>query len=120
VPSLLVFTGVSTPAEVIVAPPSQRPAHLGFDMRAVVDAGRSVDITSGGTGWQAGLADGALTLTRDTAADLAGTGPDADALHALAALAQVSWSAATPPAGAVTAVGDAATAVLDRLGLRAG
>jgi glycerol 3-phosphatase-2 len=119
VPSLLVFTGVSTPAELIVTPASRRPVHLGFDMRAVIDAARSVDVTSGGQGWCVEFSDGGLTLGRDTAAHPDGRLPDADALHALAALAQASWAAPEPPAGPVRAGDRAAEVALSRLGLRA-
>lgn len=118
VPSLLVFTGVSTPAEVITAPASRRPVHLGFDMRAVVDADRTVDVTTGGAGWDAELSGGGLSLARDATTATDGVHPDADALHALAALAQVSWAADEAPTGGVTAADDAAAAALDRLGLR--
>lgn len=115
VPSLLVFTGVSTPADVLRAPVSQRPVHLGFDMRAVVDPERTVDVTTGGAGWRAELTDDGLRLARDD--DAATTHPDTDALHALAALAQVSWAAEPRPAGRIVAADDAAAAVLDRLRL---
>ncbi len=118
VPSLLVFTGVSTPAEVIVASPDRRPVHVGFDMRAVVDTDRCVDLTAGGDGWTVDSAEDGLTLARNAATQRNGTHPDADALHALAALARVSWGREAPSTGVVTAADDAAGAVLDRLGLR--
>ncbi len=117
VPSLLVFTGVSTPAEMLTAPESQRPDHLGFDMRAVVDAGRSVEIATGGAGWTATTSDGGLTLARDGASLRNDRHPDGDVLHALAALAQVSWAATDAPSGRVTAADPAAGAALARLGL---
>lgn len=119
VPSLLVFTGVSTPAEVIVATADQRPVHLGMDMRSVVDPARTVEIGTGGLGWRAVLTDGGLTLSRDETTAVVDAAPDADALHALAALCQVSWDAPEVPTGAVGAADDASRAVLDRLGLRA-
>ncbi|MEO5831988.1 MAG: HAD-IIA family hydrolase [Nakamurella sp.] len=117
VPSLLVFTGVSTPAEVIGAPASRRPVHLGFDMRAVIDADRAVDITTGGAGWRVEVSGDGLRLARDTSSLRDGTHPDADALHALAALAQVSWAATDEPTGGVTAADEVAGAALVRLGL---
>ncbi|WP_111764958.1 HAD-IIA family hydrolase [Nakamurella deserti] len=120
VPSLLVFTGVSTPAEVVTAAAERRPTHVGFDMRAVVDAARSVEIASGGNGWQADFGDGGLTLRRDGSGDDGDTLPDTDALHALAALARAGWAATETPVGAVHAGDEAAGATLQRLGIRAG
>jgi HAD superfamily hydrolase (TIGR01450 family) len=38
IPSLLVFTGVTTLAELIAAVPEERPAYLGSDLRVLLDA----------------------------------------------------------------------------------
>ena len=120
VPSLLVLTGVSTPAEVVVAPADKRPTHVGFDMRSVVDPARSVELTGGGAGWRAELADGGLTLSRDAASQVGDTLPATDALHALAALASVAWAADGPVGDTVAAHDEDAHAALDRLGIRVG
>ena len=111
VPSLLLLTGVSTPREVLAAPAAQRPDHLGFDMRAVVDPARTVQLADGGMGWQVAADGGHLTLTR-----AAGSAPsdDADTLHALAALSRAAWEHG---ALEVRAADPAAETALRRLGL---
>jgi glycerol-1-phosphatase len=112
IPSLLVFTGVCTPAELLVAPPKQRPAYLGFDLRALVDDSRVVDVETGGADWQVSTDDHSLTLSRTVE-----TAPrtDADHLHALAALLRASW--ANPAVAGVRAGDEHAWDALGRLGI---
>ena len=64
VPSLLVLTGVSTPADLLTVPPTQRPAFLAFDLRGLVDDTRFAEVTDA-AGWTVAVVDGATTLARD-------------------------------------------------------
>ena len=43
-PSLLVFTGVSTTADLLAAVPAQRPTYLAFDLRGLVEEDHAVRI----------------------------------------------------------------------------
>ena len=43
-PSLLVFTGVSTAADLLAAVPAQRPTYLAFDLRGLVEEDHAVRI----------------------------------------------------------------------------
>ena len=63
VPSLLVFTGVTTARDVLVARAGQRPDYFGFDLRAVVDPERVASATDG-AGWTAKVEGDQLTLAR--------------------------------------------------------
>ncbi|MFL6129744.1 MAG: HAD-IIA family hydrolase [Mycobacteriales bacterium] len=104
--SLLVLTGVSTPADLLAARPERRPTYVcaGLDglltpYEAPVPSG--VTWTCGGWTVTAGLR-------------LSGAGED---LHALRALCAAAW-AGSP--GAVTADGAAAALAVQRLGLESG
>ncbi|MFJ5229202.1 HAD-IIA family hydrolase [Kitasatospora sp. NPDC088391] len=95
VDSLLVFTGVATPEEVLAAPLRHRPTYLAEDLRGLLEPQPEVAALGGGRfgcgGWEAGVDGGALTL--------AGGGARIDALRALCAAA---WTCADAAAdGAV-------------------
>jgi HAD superfamily hydrolase (TIGR01450 family) len=84
--SLLVLTGVSHPADVLLAPPGMRPSYLAADLGGLISSHPAV--TAGGDGyrcggWAARRADGQRL-------DLTGSGDRIDGLRALAAAA---WSA---------------------------
>ena len=111
--SLLVLTGVSTAADLLAAPPEQRPTYLGPDLRVLggdLDAVRVLDGDTGG--WTAGRDDGVLVLA---AGDDAGD----DAAGALRALCRVAWDA---PAGGgeIRAADDRAEKMISTLGLGTG
>ncbi len=108
-PSLLVLTGVTSVADLLVAPPHQRPTYVSFDMRGLVDPDVAVrlvpDVDT--LGWR--VADGALGAPPNQGDPL----DDRQALAALAALTGAAWSGTTT----FTAADDAAQRVLTRLGL---
>lgn len=85
-PSLMVFTGVGTPAEVLFAPPDARPDHLAEDMRALF---RPIDDSVVGEQqqWKVRVGERSLELTANAAA---GGG---DRLTALRALCAAWWAA---------------------------
>jgi HAD superfamily hydrolase (TIGR01450 family) len=97
--SLLVLTGVSTPADVLAAPPQRRPTHLATDLSGL----STVD--TGAEGWQVRAHEAGLELDGD------GT-----PIAALRALCAAAWAQAAPPA-AVTAGGPGALVALRALGL---
>ncbi|HTU06015.1 MAG TPA: HAD-IIA family hydrolase [Trebonia sp.] len=81
--SLLVLTGVSRPADAVLAPPSQRPTYIAETLDALLQPYPAVTRTSDGAacgGWTA-LRTGAGPLA------LKGTGTAIDGLRALAAAA---------------------------------
>ena len=108
-PSLLVLTGVTSVADLLVAPPHQRPTYVSFDMRGLVDPDVAVrlvpDVDT--LGWR--VADGALGAPPNQGDPL----DDRQALAALAALTGAAWSGTTT----FTAADDAGQRVLTRLGL---
>ncbi|MEU6332176.1 HAD-IIA family hydrolase [Streptomyces sp. NPDC047049] len=86
VDSLLVLTGVTTPAELLAAPPRHRPAYVAEDLRGLLAPQPAVTADDGGFrcgGWRAEVAGGALSVT--------GEGAPLDGLRALCAAA---WTAA--------------------------
>ncbi|WP_336054667.1 HAD-IIA family hydrolase [Streptomyces sp. CA2R101] len=86
VDSLLVLTGVTTPAELLAAPPRHRPAYVAEDLRGLLAPQPEVTADDGGFrcgGWRAEVAGGALAVT--------GEGAPLDGLRALCAAA---WTAA--------------------------
>lgn len=113
VDSLLVFTGVSSPTDLLAAPAVQRPTYLAFDMRGLVDAGRSVSVAEGGQGWKVSKDGSDIVLARVGAVDAVQIS-DLDVLHALAAVCRHSWAEERL---AVSAADPVARAVLDRLDL---
>ena len=94
--SLLVLTGVTTPAELFAAPPDRRPTHVAPDLTALFT------VDSGPDGWR--------VRHRGTVLELAGTGTPAGALTALCAAA---WAGGAPTA--VVPGSDRAAAVLEQL-----
>ncbi len=85
--SMLVLTGVTGPAEAVLAPPSQRPTYLAEDLAGLLEPHPDVtdrDGTFGCRGWTAQVAGDQLELTGD--------GERIDGLRALCAAA---WAAAS-------------------------
>ncbi len=85
--SLLVLTGVSQPADLLLAPPGQRPAYLAAGLTGLLEPHPEVTAVNGGygcRGWTARRAADGRRL------ELTGTGDRLDGLRALAAAA---WSA---------------------------
>jgi HAD superfamily hydrolase (TIGR01450 family) len=85
IPSLWVGTGVNSPADLVNAPPDQRPTHIGPGLSALAEPHPEVsqgDGTYRCGGWEASLADGGVRLSGD--------GDQYDGLRALLA---ASWSA---------------------------
>jgi glycerol-1-phosphatase len=85
IPSLLVFTGVTTLAELLAAAPEERPEYLGADLRVLLESYPEVAVEPDRVtcrGSSATLADGVLTAT-------VGSHPW-DAVRAAAALAWTS------------------------------
>lgn len=86
VDSLLVLTGVTTPAELLAAPPRHRPAYVDEDLRGLLTPQPEVTADGGGFrcgDWRAEVAGDALAVT--------GEGTPLDGLRALCAAA---WTAA--------------------------
>ncbi len=118
-PSLLVFSGVSTAADLLVAPPSQRPTYLAFDLRGLVDEDRAVRIptassSGGGLEWSVTTDADTLVLHASQGMDGDPKVSDASALRALALLTEKSWATGVPN---YRAHGAAAEAALERCGL---
>jgi glycerol-1-phosphatase len=92
--SMLVLTGVSTPRDLVLAPPSQRPGYVAADLGGLVEPQPVVRPARPGVtavrcgGWTARRA-------RTGPIELAGGGAAIDGLRALCALA---WSAGQPRA----------------------
>lgn len=84
-PSMLVLTGVTTPADLLAAPPQLRPSYVAEDLFGLLRPHPEVRRENGGArcgGWLASTAGGQIRL--------AGSGDRVDALRAACALA---WSA---------------------------
>jgi len=115
-PSLLVFTGVTRPADLLAAPPEHRPTYLSADLSGLVS--RHPEVVAGPEGWRCAgwqvSAGGGLSLPA-TPAD-----PQADASvdpwSALRALCAAAWARGDPRVGACDAT---AERVLAQLGLTA-
>lgn len=121
--SLLVLTGVTSPAELLAAPASRRPTYLARNLAGLLDrheAPRDVDGGFACGRWLAGAESGRLTLRPQAGGSTAG--PQDDSVYALRALCAVTWSA-DAPATAVRPCGDEAAdrklaaQVLESLGL---
>jgi HAD superfamily hydrolase (TIGR01450 family) len=119
--SLLVLTGVSSPADAVLAPPERRPAFLAADLGGLLVAHPAVT-TDGGAfrcgGWTVRFARGHAGSGRvpgrgaaGPTAQAEGSGDPADGLRALCAAA---WAEPAIPAP------DQIAAALDRIGLSAG
>ncbi|MBV9095438.1 MAG: HAD-IIA family hydrolase [Streptosporangiaceae bacterium] len=91
--SMLVLTGVTGPAEVVLAPPSQHPAYLAEDLGGLLEPHPGVTTRDGMSccgGWTARVHDGRL--------ELGGGGKRIDGLRALCAAA---WADGSLTAAAV-------------------
>jgi HAD superfamily hydrolase (TIGR01450 family) len=116
--SLLVLTGVTSPAELLAAPPERRPTYLAADLGGLLETHRAPD----GTGdaivcgqWRVTAGADRVLLERvaDPPAE-PGRGDDLDALRALCA---AWWAQDGDGERAVAADHGSAAAVLERLGL---
>jgi HAD superfamily hydrolase (TIGR01450 family) len=123
--SLLVFSGVATPAQVLAAPENQRPDYLAYDVSGLLEAHPGVETTGAGARcgrWVVRTEGTSLRLSSDAEPERDGggsdgggsDGDDAVALDALRALCARSWASGLL---AIEAADDAAGAVLTRLGL---
>lgn len=86
--SLLVLSGVTSPADLITAPPHHRPSYLAHDLSGINEPHPPVPLERGGArcgGWSASAHGGRLRLD--------GTGSPLDGLRALCAAA---WAAPDP------------------------
>lgn len=95
IPSLWVGTGVNAPADLVNAPPDQRPTYIGSGLSALAEPHPEVSESTGTYrcgGWQASLTDGGVRLSGD--------GEQYDGLRALLAAA---WSAGNNADDAVDA-----------------
>jgi HAD superfamily hydrolase (TIGR01450 family) len=124
--SLLVLSGVTSPAELLAASPEHRPSFISADLTGLLEAHDGVRAADGGVvcgRWRASSASGQLTLR--LVADVLRSGAAADDLDALRALCVAQWGGEGLWPDGVSAQGDderqrtEAAAVLDRLGLRA-
>lgn len=105
--SLLVLSGVSDAAELLAAPPEQRPSHLGADLRVLRGPLERARIQPR-PGWRVEPADGELRLGSD--------GDTGDSLDALRTLCAVWWVGHTGPVR-VRACDDQAATAIHALGL---
>jgi glycerol-1-phosphatase len=86
--SLLVLTGVTRPADLITAPPHQRPTYIGADLGALLESyifPERRDLVFQCAGWTAGLSGQSLTLS--------GSG---DPVCGLRALCAAAWASPSP------------------------
>jgi HAD superfamily hydrolase (TIGR01450 family) len=91
VDSLLVLTGVTTPAELLAAPDHRRPTFVAADLRGLLTPQPEVERRDGGYacgGWLARVEGGVLRLD--------GQGGGDDPMDALRALCAAAWSSADP------------------------
>ena len=109
-PSLMVLTGVSTPADLLAAPVDRRPTAVAVDLRGLVDSTMVaiLDDAGHGDGWKVTASDDGLELF-----SAGGRTP----ISALGALTARAWATGTTKVRA----GDAdAAASLSELGLSTG
>ncbi|MEV4613449.1 HAD-IIA family hydrolase [Kitasatospora sp. NPDC049258] len=87
VDSLLVFTGVTTPAQLLAAEPRHRPTYLAADLRGLLTAQPAVAAGADGEhrcgGWSARVLDGTLLISGD----------GGDRYDGLRALCGAAWTA---------------------------
>ena len=88
--TLLVLTGVSTAADLLAAPPHQRPRFVAADLGALFEAADHTEIADH-PGWEVRPAPGTALLSHR------GTTPP-DPLQALRALCAACWAAGVAPA----------------------
>jgi glycerol-1-phosphatase len=94
--SLVVLTGVSSPADVVLAPASRRPSYLAAGLAGLLEPHPGVTVTGGAAqcgGWTARRGNG------DPKFSLTGSGEPIDGLRALCGAA---WQSATVTAAMVT------------------
>ena len=119
--SLLTFSGVTRPADLLAAPAELRPTYLSTDASGVLQAHAAVSSSEGRWscgGWSVRAVEGGLELVRETAVRGSAANDSADGLDALRALALASWSAHDAgSSAAIRAVGAGETEELARLGL---
>jgi HAD superfamily hydrolase (TIGR01450 family) len=119
--SLLVLTGVTTPAVLLAAPASMRPDYIARDLRGLLVPHRAPDEDEGGYRCGAWLvtADQELrALGSPSGATDTTDGTDAADLDALRALCAMSWAAADNGATVTVRAGDELSrATLERLGI---
>jgi hypothetical protein len=118
-PSLLVFTGVSTPTHLLAAVPEERPTYLAFDMRGLVEEDHAVRIpaaSSAGSSmeWSVTIDAGKLLLAAASRSDNDRTLSDATTLRALAMVTARAWASGIT---AVRSQDPTAKAALTRCGL---
>jgi HAD superfamily hydrolase (TIGR01450 family) len=109
VPSMLVLTGVSRPADVVLAPPGRRPSYLAAGLAGLLEPHPEVTAAEGAEGAEGAARCGGWTARLDEDAGrlvLAGAGEPMDGLRALCGAA---W-----PAGTITA--EMARSALAQLG----
>lgn len=128
-PSLLVLTGVTSPAELLAATPRQRPTYVASDVRGLLAVHPDVELASDAAScgsWRATVpaGNGAVVRLGQTdggaaAPDGGAAAPDGDSdLDALRALCGAVWSSDVAyDELQISGESDAAGKVLDRLGL---
>ena len=123
--SLLVLTGVTSPAELLAASPERRPNFIAADLTGLLESHDAPRSTDGGVvcgRWRVSTDPGRLVLRLADEAE--SEQPADDDLAALRALCVAAWSAEFDGSDQVAADGDdprrrqAAEEVLNRLGLR--
>jgi len=118
-PSLLVFTGVSTSADLLSAAATERPTYLAFDLRGLVEEDHAAKIPSPSSSgssleWSVTTDATSLVLSAGRQSGDGGAVSDASALRALAMLTARAWASGLT---AVRAQDDEAAAALKRSGL---
>jgi hypothetical protein len=107
--ALLVLTGVSTPADLLAAPPDQRPRYVAADLHSVRTPATDLEIAPR-PDWQVDMMDSHPHL-RHT-----GSNPEPDPLPALRSLC-TAWWATQAGRTTVTPQDEHATAALTALGM---
>lgn len=120
-PSLLVFTGVSTTADLLAAAPEERPTYVAFDLRGLVEedhAARIPNASASGSSmeWSVTVDTGSVVLAASHSSVRATAISDGSALRALAMLTARAWATGITK---VRAQDSAAALALDRCGLAA-
>ncbi|HEX3790253.1 MAG TPA: HAD-IIA family hydrolase [Pseudonocardiaceae bacterium] len=116
VDSLLVLSGVATPADLLAADETHRPTYLAADLSGALHPADTQRFTES-PDWSVHVVDGTLRLTAtDPAADGPASATSGSALTALRALCAAWWPQGTGPVG-VRAEGPAAEAAVSKLGL---
>lgn len=94
VDSLLVFTGVTDPGELVAAPPLLRPTFVGLDLRALAAEPESLRVSAGIAQRGRWLADAETGIVRLKPSH---HGSDVDRLDALRALCGLAWDSGAAP-----------------------